>query len=114
MMKRLIKYLLVFTLSLLLFYCSSEHAPDNLIPASQMVEIISQLHIYESEISARSLSPDSSKLYFYEYQNQLMQKYQTDTATFNTSFRYYLSKGDPFDKIYSQVVDSLSLKEAQH
>lgn len=93
--------------------CSQSEEDKTMLPKSKMISILNDIHIAESEITIKNLPSDSAKLYFYKFEQAIFKKHSTDSATFNKSFKYYLSQGVLFDQIYGEVVDSLGLKESQ-
>lgn len=107
------------TISMLILFisltlaCSQADEDKTMLLKSKMISILNDIHIAESEIAIKNLPSDSARLYFYQFQKGIFEKHDTDSTTFNKSFKYYLSQGVLFDQIYGEVVDSLGLKESK-
>ena len=98
---------------LISFACQNNKIPKDIIVKEQMTEILIDIHSLEAKIAVKNLPNDSSKMYYYQMQEEIFKSYNIDSANFNKSFKYYLSNGVAFDNIYAGVVDSLSLEEAK-
>ena len=94
--------------------CSQNKEDKTVLPKSKMVSILNDIHLAEAKISVKNLPSDSAKLYFYQFEQEILNKHSTDSAAFNKSFKYYLSQGTLFDQIYGEVVDSLGLNESKY
>lgn len=85
--------------------------PPNLISTEKMADILTDVHLNEVRISRLSLgSSDSATLVYTYLQQQLMQKYELDTATYHASYTYYALHPDKMEDIYKQVVGNLQKK----
>ena len=70
--------------------CSSDEKPKNLIDQGTMVNIMTDVHLIEAEINNLHLQHQDSSVFMYQkLKVQLLKKYNTDTAVFNASFKYY-------------------------
>ena len=107
------KNYILFTLILLLASCQDNKVPSDILSQPKMESILIGIHEAEAKISVKNLPADSSKLYYYQMQSQILKSHKTDSAQFNKSFKYYLAKGTDFDNMYARIIDSLGLREAQ-
>ncbi len=89
--------LLLFGLSA----CSSDEKPKNLIDEGTMANIMTDIHIIEAEINNSRLQHQDSSVYIYQkLKVKMLKKYNTDTAVFNTSFKYYILNPEKKKRIY--------------
>jgi hypothetical protein len=86
--------------------------PENLLTRKQMIGILTDMHIAEAKTSAARLPHDSSTAFFQHLQDQIMDKYNTDTAQYKSSYKWYAENVKQMDEIYAAVVDSLGARES--
>lgn len=82
--------------------------PDNLIPADKMANILTEIHMAESQVGRYALrSADSSTLVFNRLNDRILKKFAVDTSAYRTSYIYYSSHPDKFEAIYKDVTGAL-------
>lgn len=82
--------------------------PDNLLPADQMVDILTEVHIAESRVSKLGLTAaDSSALIYRHLEQKIYRKLKVDTAAYRQSYNYYASDPTQLEAIYKEVVKKL-------
>ncbi len=87
---------------------------DSLLSPKQMVELIVDLHIAEARaVQGRINGADTVQAFYNELVAQAFKKNKTDSSVYNKSFRYYSTKPNILDSIYTDVVDSLGLLESK-
>ncbi|MFC5410635.1 DUF4296 domain-containing protein [Larkinella bovis] len=83
-------------------------APDNLIPESKMVQVLTEIHLAEARVTKMNrVSLDSNTLIYKRLEKQIFRKYKVDTAAYSKSYTYYSSNPDQMAGIYKQVVEEL-------
>ena len=88
--------------------CSSEDKPENLLDQDKMVNIMTDIHLIEAEINNLHLQHQDSSVFMYQkLKVKMLKKYDTDTASFNASFKYYLLNPDKMKPIYVEVKKKL-------
>lgn len=88
--------------------CSSDKKPKNLIDEGTMVNIMTDIHLIESEINNLHLQHQDSSVFIYQkLKVKMLKKYNTDTAVFNASFKYYILNPDKMKPIYTDVKKKL-------
>ncbi|MBC7922857.1 MAG: DUF4296 domain-containing protein [Ferruginibacter sp.] len=88
--------------------------PLGTLSQSQMVQILTDVHLAEAKTSRITLrSLDSSRTLYQRYEEEILKNYRTDTATYRKSLRFYLENTGYLDEIYQTVVDTLSQREKQ-
>ncbi len=98
----------IIAITLWLTSCGSDEKPKNLIDASTMVNIMTDIHIIESQINNLHLQHQDSSVFIYQkLKVKMLKKYNTDTAIFNSSFKYYILNPDKMKLIYVEVKNKL-------
>jgi len=85
--------------------------PELLLPKDKMTSLLTNLHLAEAQVEASRLSADSAKALFNQLRKDLFWRYETTDSAFYQSYRYYAVHDKDLDKIYGDVLDSLSLRE---
>jgi len=94
---------------LFLTACSAKTTiPENVLPEDKMILILSEIHVAETEISSLNFkSIDSSYALQKAWEINIMKKFKTDTATYNRSYKFYLTHVEYMQDIYTAVADTL-------
>ncbi len=113
-----IKYLSVLSV-LLLWACNAgkseiTNAPSDLLNRQQMSSILTDIHVAESRINANSIFGDSLVQANLDNYAIVFEKNRCTEEQFKSSYAYYLSTPVDLDSIYIDVVNNLTLLEAQH
>lgn len=101
---------------LLLFVACKEKnkAPNDLIDKDTMKHIIMDIAIFDAIVEGEKL--ESNKLlYNYkqaQYQN-VFDKYSIDKENFIESYKYYLNNLDSANAMYDEIIEEISVKEAE-
>lgn len=91
---------------------TGSEVPDDLIPQDQMVSILIEVHMLESNIKSLSIRPkDSAKVVYDHYENLLFADFNITQEQYERSFNYYIENLDEFKEVYTSVVDSLMQRE---
>lgn len=85
--------------------------PSQLASKTQMVSVLTDLHILEARVEAARLSTDSARALYNEQQRMVLQQHQMTDSVFRQSYRYYAIHEKDLDNIYAQITDSLTLRE---
>lgn len=85
--------------------------PDDLIPESKMVAVLTEIHLAEARVSRLGLgSLDSSTIVYKRLEKQVFQKFKVDTSAYSKSYVYYSSHPLQMEAIYKQITDNLQKK----
>ncbi len=88
--------------------CNSDKKPENLIDEGTMVNIMTDIHLIEAEINNLRLQHIDSSVFIYQkLKVKMLKKYNTDTAVFNASFKYYILNPDKMKPVYAEVKKKL-------
>lgn len=86
-------------------------APPVLLAEDQLARIAVDLHILEAQVEALNLPPDTAFTLYGQLEKELLSvRYQTDTAVYRQSFRYYQAQLPVFQRIYQQVMDTIDAR----
>ena len=109
------KYLFVPFLVLFLLSCEEKtvEIPQDVLPADKMVKVLIDIHLLEGSFAQKNLPRDTAIFLFREYEKDLFRLHNIGDSTFRKSLDFYSANPIIMNKIYEQVVDSLSLKEGQ-
>lgn len=106
-MKRLI---LVFFVSIFMTACFRGHAPAGVIERGKMISLLTDIHLIDSYMSG-SGQYDTTAQPVSNYHKVVYKKFQTDSAQFQKSLRYYSLKPKLLDTMYHQVLQNLEKME---
>lgn len=106
------KRILLFFLLTLLFSCTPEvTVPEELIKEENMAQIMAELLVAEDVTRLKGLQTDSSQVIFHGYYKpQIMQKYGTSVAQFDSSLKFYLTHAAVFKDVALRSEEILKLK----
>ena len=85
--------------------------PQLLLPKEKMTSLLTSLHLAEAQVEASRLAPDSARAVFNQLRKNLFWRYETTDSAFYQSYRYYAVHDKDLDKIYGDVIDSLTMRE---
>ncbi len=106
------KNIFLTILTLAVFSCSTkEKKPENLLSQPEMVSLLIDIHILESQVQLLRLPKDTSQLLFNTFEKEVFEKHNIDKEVYTRSFEYYLDNVKQMDKIYAAVIDSLNYRE---
>lgn len=104
----------ILLLTFWLTACGSDEKPENLIPKDKMAKVLTEIHILEAQINNLHFQHEDSSVFVYQKKKvQLLKTYDLDTATFRSSFKYYLLNPDKMKEIYAEVKKALEAKKKQ-
>ncbi|WP_333809442.1 DUF4296 domain-containing protein [Flavobacterium sp.] len=106
------KQLLFLWVSLLLFSCSKNPAPnpDNLLDEEVMVDIIYDISILQAIDGSM---PYKLNEYNIEMDKYIFEKYKIDSVTYRQNQRYYAANPRKYKKIYKKVMERLEQEKAK-
>ena len=104
---------LILLMALFVLSCRKRtvDVPDHLLSQQEMIGFLVEVHIAEAKIKELGLGQDSAMKLFQVLEKDLMEKYGINDSIYIESYQFYLRSPDEMVKVYSAVVDSLSLRE---
>lgn len=110
------KYITIFVL-LLLLSCggkNNDKIPEDVLPASTMSSILTDMHLVEGYINIRPTNLDSVKSLGVGYRDEIYRNYQTTHEQFKRSFDFYNQHPVMLDSIYAEVITNLGRIEVEY
>jgi hypothetical protein len=109
------KHLLWFFILLDLFACKNQQSPshtefpkpDTLIPRTQMIRILVDVHLTEAALAYSKTSGESKKKLINDYYNAVFAKYKISKKNFESNFDYYKNNQEDLIKMYEDVISTL-------
>jgi len=99
-------------ISLLTLSCTTElqtvSEPKDVIPKDTFVMLLKDLTVLESHIQSKYPTIQQSYKTVNKSSKIIFDKYNIDTARFNSSMTYYVSKQKVMVEIQSQIIDSVN------
>ncbi len=112
-MNRTKRLLLLFMLGFLGYSCSDkETMPKDKISGDTMALILADMHVLEASFALGHLDSLNTGIRPENFNERVLNKYRVSKQTFDSSYNYYLLNPDYFNKIYDDVLVSLSKKQA--
>lgn len=105
------KNFLFVVLVIIAVSCKQEKT-EGILSKKDMVSILIRLHLAEAKTNNSYLIMDTLKIYFHLMEDSIFKAYNTDKSSFEKSYQYYMGNAHEMEKMYTQIVDSLSLREA--
>ncbi len=108
-MKRILALLLLLTP---LLACDRNSPPEGVLSEDQMVNVLIDIQLTEGIVSALPVAYDSSQVLYSLMEMDVFEKHAVADSTFTKSMIFYLEDAAKMDRIYSRVIDSLTLHES--
>lgn len=89
-----------------------EKVPGNLLSPDSMVSILVDIHLAEAAANVTRIN-DVQSFKARELYPAIFKTHQTDSATFHSSFNYYLQRPKKLEAIYEKVLSELSRRESE-
>lgn len=105
------KKIICIGIALLMVACAGEKkVPEGMIPENEMVNILLDIHLMESQIEARRyLSRDSMQVAYMKEQASLFKKHKIDSAQYYKSYDYYFTEMSHMKDIYTKVAERMKV-----
>lgn len=107
-----LKNLLISSVFILFLPSCTGGLPDEMLEENKMVSILTRIHIAEAKVSTSYLPTDSALSYYKVLEDTIFKNYGTSRKQYQESYKFYIKNPELIDKVYTRVVDSLSLREA--
>jgi len=110
--------IIIGLLTLLLLHASCKEdmseKPPHLISRDKMVNILVDIHMSDAAYQTRRYTNERFKIYSEsDLYYSVLKKHQLADSVFETSLIYYSSKPKEFEKIYTRVINRLTLLEQE-
>lgn len=91
--------------------CSGNKNDADILTQEQMVERLCDLYVLEQKAMRLNLAGDSAQKAFTRMEKQVFQQKGISDSIFKRSFNYYVDRPVELEKIYTALIDTLSLRE---
>jgi hypothetical protein len=110
-----VKKVFLILACVLVWGCSEkqEPKPANLLSEKKLTAILIDMHIAEARVEARGFSIDTATALYDNLKQDIYKKHKVSEDRFQKSYNYYLVNLKKLDKIYENVIDSLSMREVK-
>jgi hypothetical protein len=106
----------LFGLSVLLLLAScvnkNKPLPEGIIPAPEMVSILTDFHLAEATCNQFNARNQQTRVFSDELKLKILSRHRQSLKDFTVSLSYYNNNGEQFLEIYRQVIDSLQMRQA--
>jgi len=96
---------------LLLNACTADKRPPGVLSREQYTALLIEVYLTEAKLSQLPVTSDSTMRLYLAHEPELLKKFGLTDSTLNITYEYYVSHPSEFEKVYSAVVDTLSLRE---
>ncbi|MFY0627248.1 MAG: DUF4296 domain-containing protein [Reichenbachiella sp.] len=108
------KNIFLIAIASFLFSCSTESKkPQDLISKTDMVSIISDIHMLEAKLIRLRVKKDSLRKVYNAFERALFKEHGTTKEVYERSYAYYTANPELLESIYEIAVDSLNVLEQQ-
>jgi hypothetical protein len=109
-------YFITAVISVLLFSCSSERSteiPKGVIDRSEMIQIVADIHTADAAVEHLKLEHvEEIVMYKKSYYESVLRNYSITDSIFQLSYNYYSVDVDSFSVFYDEVLNELSIRDA--
>ncbi len=88
---------------------TNDRKEDEILSKSKMVKILADVHLAEAASDLRGKEFVDGELLFSHYEQMILQKHQTDTATYLRSLRHYFGDPRQAQQLYEVVYQTLEV-----
>lgn len=94
--------------------CSSQQNSEKILTRTQMVSILTDIHILEGKIQELKIKPkDSARKVYNTYEQKIFDIYGVTKSQYEKSYTYYVERPVELAEIYAIIVDSLNVREQE-
>lgn len=97
---------LIFVLVIFLSSCTSNtimKKPDDLIPKNEMIAIMTDIYLANASYNVRNKYQERQR----NYMSLVYEKHGVDSARYNRSNLYYMSRIDEYEKMHVKVSENI-------
>jgi hypothetical protein len=106
------KYIILFfsVLTLLCSCSSDDSAPDGILGKNEMMNVLTDIHLVDGSMVVYQQTPDTLYKYGTARYAAVFKKYNTDSAQFRKSFKYYTLRPTMLSDMYTKMLKRLQEK----
>lgn len=113
MAAKCLTYLLSITAILVTLFACGDGDKDAqpILSQPEMVKALTEIYLSEQKVNRLGLQRDSAEREFQRFKLIIFERIGISDSLFKRSFDYYMDRPAEMEKIYTALVDSLSLME---
>jgi ATP sulfurylase len=92
--------------------CERYATPEGILSEDEMVNVLIDIQLTEGIVSAIPVSYDSSQVLYKLLEKDVFSKHGVTDSVFTKSMLFHLEDAAKMDRIYSRVIDSLTVLES--
>ncbi len=100
---------LIVLVAIVIFYtaCDQNKVPKGLIEREKMLDVMVDMQLTDAYLN-QVYNPDTMKMQAHSRYNYIFKKFNTDSANFSNSLKYYSKDPVALDSMFSQVYSTLA------
>lgn len=107
------KRILAFLLFLISFgACDRNSPPPGILSEDELVNVLIDIQLTEGIVSSLPIAYDSSQLLYSLMEKDVFEKHSVQDSVVTKSMLFYLEDAEKMNRIYSRIIDSLSVHES--
>jgi ATP sulfurylase len=108
-----VKRILAFLLFLISFCaCDGDSPPQGILSEDEMVNVLIDIQLTEGIVSSLPIAYDSSRQLYSLMEKDVFDKHALPDSVVTKSMLFYLQDAEKMNRIYSRIIDSLSVHES--
>jgi ATP sulfurylase len=108
-----VKRILAYSLLLfLLVACGRDSPPPGILSEDQLVNVMIDIQLTEGIVSSLPIAYDSSQQLYQLMERDVFEKHSLPDSVVTNSMLYYLQDAEKMNRIYSRIIDSLSVRSS--
>jgi len=101
--------LFLIGLIIILFGCSNNNVPKDLIPEDSLVLIIVDMHLADAILIEPSVQQKQFVINKTKFYNVVLDKHSITKEEFQKNIDYYSNNPEQFNKVYEKVIEELTI-----
>jgi hypothetical protein len=103
--------LIIILLCDLTMACAPDKRPQGVLSREDYAALLIEVYLTEARFSQLPITSDSTMRLYLAHEPELLEKFGLTDSTLTLTYEYYTNHPDELEKVYTAVVDTLSLRE---
>jgi hypothetical protein len=103
--------LILIFIALMTAACKVDKRPPGVLSREEYTALLIEIYIAEAKLSQLPIDSDSTMRLYLAHEPELLKKFGLTDSTLMLTYEYYSNHPKEFEKVYTAVVDTLSLRE---
>lgn len=87
--------------------------PDEVMDQQAMVDVLIDIRVAEGMVGSLNLKEDSAKAVFKAFEKKIFQEHGIDSASYTSSYNFYLTHPELYLEVTDVVIDSLKARNSR-